>query len=228
MNRPDRRYWLDTTYDRLDRMKLVELVRDLGYHLDDDELAKVAHETFARLGSAPESPDHLDPADLSPDDNHALSRGIGILTKQADPLGLNRVAQLFEYAPHLSHRLGTYLVALHEAGTDVGPTWDTLVTRSDFFNAWQRVWLVYIARVGKLLTDPPVMRGSSRNERIPIRCCEPKPLWLWPRTSWPLSMRSTVRSGQNPKGSSPGTPWRPKRSPTSTRSGCGPSKTVMD
>jgi len=38
MNRPDRRYWLDTTYDRLDRMKLVELVRDLGYHLDDDEL----------------------------------------------------------------------------------------------------------------------------------------------------------------------------------------------
>jgi|GEM_PF-2129003 len=133
--------------------ELIKITSDYG-ELDDDELAKVAHETFARLGSAPESPDHLDPADLSPDDNHALSRGIGILTKQADPLGLNRVAQLFEYAPHLSHRLGTYLVALHEAGTDVGPTWDTLVTRSDFFNAWQRVWLVYIARVGKLLTDP--------------------------------------------------------------------------
>lgn len=38
MTQSERRYWFDTTYDRLDRMKLVELVRAHGYDLDDDEL----------------------------------------------------------------------------------------------------------------------------------------------------------------------------------------------
>lgn len=133
--------------------ELIKVSSDYG-ESDDEALAKVAHETFARLSSAPNTPNHLDLADLSSDDNHALRRAIGILTKQADSSGLTHVAKLFEYAPYLSHRLGTYLVALHNAGTDVGPTWDKLVTRSNFFNAWQRVWLVYIARVGKLLTNP--------------------------------------------------------------------------
>jgi hypothetical protein len=149
------KYWIEppSEGDVEFKPELIKISGDYG-ELDDDELARVAHDTFARLSSASTSPDHLDPADLSFDDNHALSRAIGILTKQSDPVGIAHVARLFEYASHLSHRLGTYLVALHEAGIDVGPTWDTLASRSDFFNAWQRVWLVYIARVGNLLTDP--------------------------------------------------------------------------
>ncbi|MET7461085.1 RNA-directed DNA polymerase [Nonomuraea sp. NPDC005501] len=133
--------------------ELIKISSDYG-ELDDDDLAKVAYETLARLSSAPSAPDHLDPANPSSDDNYALRRAIGILTKQADPSGLTHVAGLFEYAPHLSHQLGTYLVALHEAGIDVGPTWEALVAKTDVFNAWQRVWLVYIARVGNLLTNP--------------------------------------------------------------------------
>lgn len=39
MTQTERRYWLDTTYDRLDRLKLIELVREHGCALDDDELA---------------------------------------------------------------------------------------------------------------------------------------------------------------------------------------------
>lgn len=39
MTQTERRYWLDTTYDRLDRMKLVELVHEHGYAMDGDELA---------------------------------------------------------------------------------------------------------------------------------------------------------------------------------------------
>lgn len=149
--------------------ELIKILSDYG-ELDDGELAQVARETFARLRSRPGTPKHLDPAVLSSDDNHALSRAIGILTKQADSFGLADVARLFEYAPYFSHRLGTYLVALHNAGTDVGLTWDALVARSDFFNAWQRVWLVYIARVGKLLTD------SSRHAWVRSQRVDTDPL----------------------------------------------------
>jgi hypothetical protein len=133
--------------------ELIKVSNDYG-ELDDDELAEMAHETFDNLASAPGAPGHLDAANLSFEDNHVLSRALGIVTKQADPYGIAHVPTLFEYAPYLSHRLGTYLAALQHAGTAVGPTWDKLVTRSAFFNAWQRVWLVYIARTGTLLTDP--------------------------------------------------------------------------
>jgi Reverse transcriptase (RNA-dependent DNA polymerase) len=146
--------------------ELIKISSDYG-DLDEDELARVAHQTFARLDSEPNTPDHLDPASLTSEDNRDLSRAIGILTKQADPFGLAHAARLFEYAPHLSHRLGTYLVALYHAGEDVGATWDTLIGRSDFFNAWQRVWLVYIARVGKLLTGP-ARRAWIQSQRADI------------------------------------------------------------
>ncbi|MFB4314752.1 reverse transcriptase domain-containing protein [Actinomadura sp. 21ATH] len=132
--------------------ELITITSDYG-EMDADALASVAHETLTRLEAAPGMPDHLDLANLSSDDNYSLRRAIGILTAQADPAGLAHVARLFEYAPHLSHRLGTYLVTLHKSGTDVGSTWDMLVTRSAVYNAWQRVWLAYVARVSKLLTD---------------------------------------------------------------------------
>lgn len=37
--KPERRYWLDTVYDRFDRKRLVELVREAGFPLDEDEVA---------------------------------------------------------------------------------------------------------------------------------------------------------------------------------------------
>lgn len=39
VEKPERRYWLDTVYDRLDRQRLVELVTQAGYPLDEDDLA---------------------------------------------------------------------------------------------------------------------------------------------------------------------------------------------
>lgn len=154
----DNYFWKNWTEDSSEgdvefKHELIKISSDYG-ELDDDELAWVAHRTFARLDSEPDGPEYLDLASLTSDDNRDLSRAIGILAKQADPFGLGHVARLFEYTPHLSHRLGTYLFELHQAGQDVGPAWDTLIARNDCFNAWQRVWLVYIARVGKLLTSP--------------------------------------------------------------------------
>jgi len=176
--------WLETPSEGDVEFKpeLIKISSDYG-ELDVDELAAVAHQTFARLDSEPDTQDHLDPADLTPEDNRDLSRAIGILTTQEDSFGLSHVAKLFEYASHLSPRLGMYLVTLHEAGEDVGPTWDTLITRSDFFNAWQRVWLVYIARVCKLQQAPLVMPGSSHSAWTLIRYCEQKPPWRLLHTS---------------------------------------------
>jgi hypothetical protein len=146
--------------------ELIKISGDYG-ELDDDELTEIAHQTFVRLHSEPDTPDHLDPANLTSEDDRDLGRAIGILTKQADPFGLADVARLFEYAPHLTHRLATYLVALYDVGEDVGPTWDTLIARSGLFNAWQRVWLVYVARVCKLLASL-ARRAWIQSQRVDI------------------------------------------------------------
>lgn len=163
--------WLETQTEGDVEFKpeLIKIMGDYG-ELEDSELATIAHETFDRLDLAPDAGHRIDLAALAADDDHALSRAIGILTAQKDAHGLDQVPALFEYAPHLCHRLGTYLVALHESGTDVGPTWDTLMTRSAFFNAWQRVWLIYIARIAKLLTDPSRQAWvkSQRSDTDPL------------------------------------------------------------
>jgi hypothetical protein len=146
--------------------ELIKISNDYG-ELDDDELRTVGHETFKKLDLEPGERGHLDPSNLNSDENHELSRAIVILTKQSDPFGLAHIARLFEYAPFLSHRLGMYLIALHKAGADVGPTWDRLVTRSDFFNAWQRLWLVHVARVCKLLSSQ-ARHGWVQNQRADV------------------------------------------------------------
>jgi hypothetical protein len=143
--------------------EMIKVSSDYG-ELDEDDLTRVAYETFNRLDFAPGAPEHLDSRNLTSDDNRDLGRAIGILTKQADPFGLDNVAELFEYAPHLSHRLGAYLVALSRAGVYVGRVWEELTARSDQFNAWQRLWLVHIARVGKLLTNP-IRRAWIQSQR---------------------------------------------------------------
>ncbi|GAA5152513.1 hypothetical protein GCM10023340_32970 [Nocardioides marinquilinus] len=133
-----------------------ELIKAEGVYgeLDDDGLAELAKESFERLDQPAGSPTHLDARDLSAEDSRLLGRAIAISTKQANSVGLKHVSTLYEYAPHLTHRLGPYLVALNVKAVDVGPTWDALVGRGQFFNAWQRVWLVYVARVCGLLSDP--------------------------------------------------------------------------
>lgn len=45
----ERKYWMDTTYDRLDRMKLVELVREVGYGIDEDGLAETTRSELIDL-----------------------------------------------------------------------------------------------------------------------------------------------------------------------------------
>lgn len=132
-----------------------EMIRAEGAYgeLDENGLAELAKDTFDRLDQPSNSPAHLDARDISAEDSRLLGRAIAISTKQSNSIGLKHVATLYEYAPHLTHRLGPYLVALHLKGVDVGATWDVLVGRSQFFNAWQRVWLVYVARVCGLLSD---------------------------------------------------------------------------
>ncbi|MCX2954470.1 reverse transcriptase domain-containing protein [Lentzea sp. NEAU-D7] len=146
--------------------ELVKISNDYG-DLEDDELTAVGHKTFEKLDLEPGERGYLDLSNLTPDENHELSRAIGILTKQSDSFGLAHIARLFEYAPFLSHRLGMYMIALHEAGTDIGPTWDKLITRTDFFNAWQRLWLVHVARVCKLLSAR-VRRGWVKRQRTDV------------------------------------------------------------
>jgi hypothetical protein len=131
-----------------------ELIKVTGEYgdLDDDELTEVAREVVARLDPNTTSEAPLDAKALSPDDSVDVSRAIRILTKQTDPYALEHGPELFEYVAHIGHQIGTYLVALHEAGHDIGPVWDRLVARAHLFNAWQRIWIVYVGRMGKLLS----------------------------------------------------------------------------
>ncbi|MFJ8963649.1 reverse transcriptase domain-containing protein [Lentzea sp. NPDC102401] len=149
--------------------ELVKISNDYG-DLDVDELATIARDTFTKLDVESGKPGHFDLSSLTPDENRDLSRAIGILTKQSDSFGIAHVARLFEYAPYLSHRLGMYLIALHSAGVDIGPTWDKLITRAAFFNAWQRIWLVHVARVCNLLSAP------ARHEWVQLQKADVDPL----------------------------------------------------
>lgn len=49
MTRRERLYWADTVYDRIDRMKLVELVAQAGYEHEPDELADMSRSDLIDL-----------------------------------------------------------------------------------------------------------------------------------------------------------------------------------
>lgn len=142
--------------------------------LSEEGLSEVAHGVFDRIGSDADYEGHIDVANPSSDEIGDMKVAVGIVTSQSDAYGMGYIEELFEFAPYLSHRLGAYMMALHEAGEDISPIWDALVGKGPVFNAWQRVWLVYVGRVAGLLTD--AARSSwvndQRSDPDPLLCAE--------------------------------------------------------
>lgn len=148
------RHWTQTPTEGDIEFKpeLVNVSNDYG-ELEDEELTELAHTTITRLGSTADSDNLLDLSDLKAEASRDLGRALAILTKHADPFGQDAVPRVMKYAGHFTHRLGAYLGALHGAGKPIGHTWDQLVAAADDFNAWQRIWLVHLARTADLLSD---------------------------------------------------------------------------
>jgi hypothetical protein len=93
-------------------------------------------------------------ADVSADDVREIRHVIKALTKLEDDCALGLVAQIFVFLPQLTPPLCDYLVALHRTGVDVARVWLEIIQRTATYNAWQRAWLVYVARSCDLLSNP--------------------------------------------------------------------------
>lgn len=147
--------------------EFIEVTGEYGDR-DSDGAVALAHEVIDRLDTNASQP--LDPRRLSRSDARDLGRAIGILTRETDPYALEKASDLFEFAAHLGHRVCTYLAALQEGGHDIARIWDELISRAHQFNAWQRIWLVYLARQGSL------QRKKIRREWVASQMNDSDPL----------------------------------------------------
>ncbi|QGN58855.1 hypothetical protein [Nostocoides sp. HKS02] len=148
-------FWSNVTEPRTDadvefKPELIEVFSEYG-ESEGDAATEFAHGVIDRLEADSDPATHLDPKKMTRSEARELSRAISVLTREADSYGLHHVPDLFEFVAQLGHRLGTYMAELQKSGEDISSVWDNLVGRAHQFNAWQRIWLVYVARMGSLL-----------------------------------------------------------------------------
>lgn len=141
----------ETEGDIAFKPELVRVSTEYG-ELEGEELSGVAHEILERV-----LPNHgrteSTRTSIDGEDSRELQHALSILTKQCDDFGLPYLSYIMRFAGHLTHRIGNYLDALQDASTSIADTWDELTIFDEGFNSWQRVWLVYLSRAGRLLGD---------------------------------------------------------------------------
>lgn len=122
---------------------------------EDGESREIAIAVLTRLDGPVGSVSRLDLKALSAEDLRYLRRAIGTLTRLNDPGALERVRQLFLFAPSLTPRLVEYLIALRpEEEAHVSAIWKSLTSdNASSFNEWQATWLLYAGRRLALFTD---------------------------------------------------------------------------
>ena len=142
--------------------ELIKVSSEYG-ELDVDEALMLAQVSVSRLATSDED-GKWDVRNLRPEQARTIGQAFGLLSKLYDPAGLAYVPMLFEYVPHLTARLGRYLAELGRNGIQIEGTWDAIIVKSGVYNAWQRVWLVYVARDAGLLDDA-ARQGWVRAQR---------------------------------------------------------------
>jgi hypothetical protein len=130
----------------------MEIFGDYGI-LEEEEAISSARETIARLELAEGDRKRLNIRKLEPAGARDLRRALNSVVRTGDDAALGHAAEIFEFAPEFTPRVCEYLKALNDGGTDIGSVWDQIVSRTEAFNVWQRVWLTYLARTCELMVN---------------------------------------------------------------------------
>lgn len=121
---------------------------EVAEYSDDDELERleVALKFFKKIGSF--SPDSIDLKDLTYDTVRDLRRSLNTLKRNENIAAIPHLENIARFVPQLTPTISNYIIALSESESDDNhlQVWHGLTLWAGGFNAWQRAWLVYVAR----------------------------------------------------------------------------------
>lgn len=133
---------------------------------DDDLVAMLEEATsfFDRVDSTEQ--DSVDLRHLSFDEVKSLRKALNVLGRQLNDGALPHLESIARFVPQLTPFLCNYLIRLAEAEEEEAnylEDWSNIVRWSGGFNAWQRAWLVYVARQCDYTADADC-RGWIRSQ----------------------------------------------------------------
>lgn len=136
--------------------------------LDDDARASEAEATLARLELPSADERALSPAKFATEGLRDVRRAIAGLTALKRPSAIDKVRDLWRFAPSLVPAICEYLIAVFDAqtSTQVVAVTDALI-ETTAVGEWQALWLVHVIRRLDLLssTSPRIEWVKDQRER---------------------------------------------------------------